>query len=240
LEKGEMTAKRGRPKTRKSARKKAAKKAARKKKAPAKKKAAQRKRRRRPEAKEPAPEPVSPLDSSAPVPHPQETFLDRGEAIPDEYGADRITAMVRDPNWIFVYWELAGQRRDEITETYGPQAIKNLQWVLRVRNLSDGTHQDIPVLLDSKNWYLNVKSGRSYAVELGIITREHEFVSFVRSNQVATPPGGASSQADEQWMVKDRDFEKFLAMYGEVPAGGSPTRAPGGISSGGLAGGKKK
>ena len=172
---------------------------------------------------------------------PAEPFVDRGEVIPSEYREDRITAMVRDPNWIFVYWELAGARKDGIIGSYGPEVYKNLQWGLRVSNLAAGTHQDIPVLLDSKNWYLNVKSDGRYQVELGIITREHQFVSFLRSNQVETPAGGPSGVTDEKWMIRDKEFQEFLAAYGgRTSAGGSPKGPEISISSSGLPVQKKK
>jgi len=231
-------------KKRAAAKKSPPKKKAAKKRAPVKKKAPAKKVRKvRAGAKKA--EVVKAVSSRAAVPPqpapPAEPFIDRGEAIPSEYRQDRITAMVRDPNWIFVYWELAGPRKDEIKESYGPEVYKNLQWILRVDNLAAGTHQDIPVLLDSKNWYLNVESNCRYQVELGIITQEHRFVSFLRSNQVETPPGGPSGVTDEKWMVRDKQFQEFLAAYGRRrSAGGSPKGPEIGISSSGLPVKKRK
>ena len=219
------------------------------KKTPAKKKAAAAKKpaRKRPAGKPsqvPAPVPVSSM-KAAPAPpapeRPQTPFVDRGEPIPTTYGGDTLTALVRDPSWIFVYWELEGTKREEVAKSCGPEIYNQAQWILRVKDLADGGLQDIPVLLDSKNWYVNVRSRREYQVELGIMTSDHGFIPLLRSNTVRTPGAGVSDEIDEKWMVKDEDFRKFLTACegrGAGTAGGKVGEF--GVSSSGLPVHKKK
>lgn len=156
---------------------------------------------------------------------PPQPFIDRGEALPSEYIEDKITALVRDPNWIFVYWELAGTKKEEIKSSHGAEIYRTAQWVLRVKNLTNNSHQDIPILLDSKTWYLNVESNCSYTIELGIISREHQFICLLQSNTVQTPRADASGEIDDKWMIKDQNFKKFLDMCAGI--GAVPT-SPGG------------
>jgi len=220
------------------ARKKTPKKPTAKKKAARAKKPARKRRLTKP-SKAPAPASVFSLEA-APLP-PAPPFIDRGEPIPETYGGDTLRALVRDPNWIFVYWELEGTKKEEVAKSYGPEIYNQPQWILRVKDLAGGTLQDIPVLLDSKNWYVNVQSQREYQVELGIMTADHGFIPLLRSNTVQTPRAGVSHEIDEKWMVKDEDFRKFLAACEGRGAGtaGAKIGEPG-ISSSGLPVQKRK
>ena len=37
---------------------------------------------------------------------PENVFIDRGPELPDSYGLRKMVAMVKNPYWIYVYWDL--------------------------------------------------------------------------------------------------------------------------------------
>ncbi len=53
-----------------------------------------------------ATEPEAAPPSEPAEPSEDEVFIDRGRALPDGYGATRLRVMTRDPDTLFVYWEL--------------------------------------------------------------------------------------------------------------------------------------
>jgi len=135
-------------------------------------------------------------------------YLEYGAELPPRYGLNFIRAMVRDPECIFVYWELT---RDKIIEAFvgaNEKAVKEAKWVLRVHNLTQVTWADTlirpPFAFDHRdsNWYLSVLPDTEYCIELGVILPDGRFISLLRSNTVRTPRRGfAISQAQEEiWL----------------------------------------
>ncbi|NQU08850.1 MAG: DUF4912 domain-containing protein, partial [Candidatus Abyssubacteria bacterium] len=81
--------------------------------------------------------------------------------LPRRYGEDRIVAMVRDPHWLFVYWEITPQSlRRARGELEGEGADSKL--TLRVYDVTgaDLTGEDanrlfdVVVAGDADNWYI--------------------------------------------------------------------------------------
>lgn len=139
--------------------------------------------------------------------------------LPYEYGIDRIILQVRDPWWVFAYWEVTGYTWDRLKRELGDN-FYNAKKVLRVYDVTniifDGRNAhnffDIELGFDSKNWYINIKSpGRAWCVDLGLILPGGKFVTILRSNTVYTPLDGPSNITDEEWMIPD---EMFARLYG--------------------------
>ena len=80
--------------------------------------------------------------------------------IPWSYGECKITALVRDPYWLFAYWEINEAKREEIARRYGAQAWKESWPVLRVYDTTnlyffDSRHYaEIPINDYANNWYI--------------------------------------------------------------------------------------
>ncbi len=144
-------------------------------------------------------------------PPPQPAFVDRGAPIPLHYGQDRVTLLVRDPNSLFVFWELEGPRQEEIARTYGGDIFRRGSWVVRIHNDVDSAPQDIPVVLDGCNWYLSVADDRGYVVEIGV-TMDGRFTALARSNHVRTPRTGVSPDTTTEWMLVEEDFRKVVRL----------------------------
>jgi hypothetical protein len=141
-------------------------------------------------------------------------YIDRGPELPRHYGRDILVAMVRDPNWIFAYWELEGPSRQRIADEAGRDALTRGQWVLRIHNADADAPEDHPVILEAGNWYLRVPDDATLVLEIGLQTPDGEFIGVLKSNRVSTPRLGYSDEVDEEWMIVEEDFRKLLELSG--------------------------
>ncbi len=161
----------------------------------------------------PPPEaPTAPPDPNE-APGPQ-TYTDHGMPIPDHYGTDSVVAVARDPNWIFVHWELKGGNLDRLCFKYSSEVIEQARWVLRIRAVHTRKTQIADVDLRKGQWYLWAAPNARYVVELGFITPEGEFVGVCKSDEVTTPSAGISTLTDENWMIVKKELEELLDVSG--------------------------
>ncbi len=135
--------------------------------------------------------------------------------IPGGYGIDRIVAMVRDPHWIFSYWEVTIGRLEGLEKRLGNEWRK-CRMILRVFDLSNDSaeHFDIPLAPDSRSWYINASPGRQYQIAVGMLTPDGDFIEIARSNTVETPRAGVSETVDDRWMVPEELFDLIFAASG--------------------------
>ncbi len=160
---------------------------------------------------QPSVEATSPVKVVAPPPvevRPS-LFIDRGPELPHEYGTNKVVAMVRDPNWIYVYWDLSGGARERLSAQ-----VVGGAWVLRVHNLSDGHIEDVPVLMEGGNWYLPVASDTQYSVDIGVLDMDGNFHLAASGRTVRTPPMGISELVDEEWLVLEDEFKQLMDLSG--------------------------
>ncbi len=133
--------------------------------------------------------------------------------IPPWYGKTRIVLLVRDPNWLFTYWEVVPADWQKV----GQEAGAGSQRILRVYN-TDGGFFDQELADDAQSWYLKTgKPGHSFFVEIGLLSAHGKFFSVARSNTVTTPPDTISPVVDEAWMTVD----ELYRMAAGAPIGTS-------------------
>lgn len=149
---------------------------------------------------------------------------------PHSYGDHKIVAMVRDPWWIYSYWEISSQRENEVIEAIRKRGSSPQKSVLRVYDITDidfngsnaNSYFDIELSGLASNWYINVgKPNRSWVIEIGIIAQNGEFFRLARSNYVRTPRFGMSEIMDEEWMCLDEDYWKMFGLSGGFGVGKS-------------------
>jgi hypothetical protein len=140
------------------------------------------------------------------VPHEPEPVF---EHLPAGYGGNKIVLMVRDPHWLYSYWEIQEERvNDALTENR--LSGSPYQTILRVYTGAEGAYHDMDVEGLANNWYLNVgQPNTDVFVDFGLRVQER-FIPLVRSNGVRTPRDGMSEVVDEQWMTLE---EESLMMY---------------------------
>lgn len=135
---------------------------------------------------------------------------------------DRIIAMVRDPYWLHVHWELS-------RSTYArAQAALGQEWhtarpILRLMDVtsedttsaSERHVRDIEIHGGVNNWYIDVTAPpRSFRVDIGYRSRGGKFFVLARSNVVCTPKAGVSDVLDENWASVQEQFQKIYSQSG--------------------------
>ena len=174
-------------------------------------------------------------------------------AIPSGYGDDGIVLMVKDPWWLFAYWEIQPETERAIRGQLLPAEIPGLRSVLRVYDVTglefpkQPAHHAFDITLSglATSWYLETNApAHSFVVDIGLLAHTGRFLTLARSNRVTAPRAGPSDIIDPAWATTDELFWKLVGSSA-LGAGSSPTAwgqllsqraVPGSRSSGNLSG----
>jgi hypothetical protein len=143
------------------------------------------------------------------------------------YDDTRVALLVRDPEWVFVYWEIGSAARESfglVRPDHGKRLI--MRWY-DVTDLAEFTGSNAHRVIDvevhdhTRSWYQKLPvTGRRWCADLGVMEENGQFRAICRSNFVRTPCGEMSPPGEtETWMI--------------VPTRGGPRRlirAPRGAS----------
>ena len=141
--------------------------------------------------------------------------------IPQNYNDTQIILMVRDPYWLYSYWNVNSETRTQLRKTTSNWDETPL--ILRVYDITDvdfngynsNYYFDINLNRESNNWYIHVGNpNRSFCVDLGFIQDNGVFYTIARSNVVTTPRDNVSEVIDEEWMIIEEDFRKLYRFAG--------------------------
>ena len=158
---------------------------------------------------------------------PEESF-----SIPTGYGDDRLVLMVKDPWWLYAYWEIQPQTERIARSQLLPQEVVGLQSILRVYDVSEiefpsqSAHRAFDIGLSglATNWYIHTNApDRSFVVEIGLLTSSGRFLLLARSNRVRAPRFGPSEVIDEAWMTTDETYWKLFGASSGIGIGSSPS-----------------
>ncbi|MFA4989930.1 MAG: DUF4912 domain-containing protein [Candidatus Omnitrophota bacterium] len=139
--------------------------------------------------------------------------------LPSQYEQDRMVLLVRDPWWLYTYWELKQETVEKIKSELKDEFYKAKR-ILRVYDVTniifDGLNAhrffDIEIHEFANNWYIDTAGpGKSWCVDLGLRLSNGKFITILRSNVVQTPLDGPSWITDEEWMIPD---DMFARLYG--------------------------
>ena len=149
-------------------------------------------------------------------------FQEMPRELPDNYGDNQVYLLVRDPYWIYTYWEIQeDHQRQHLAKLGG--SWDSVVSVLRVYDTTvegkSPSVSDIVLQNMSKCWYINTQPNHSYFAEIGLLHCDGRFLCLVRSNHVTTPRSGMSEIIDDQWM--SIDFDKMYALSGGFQVGKS-------------------
>ena len=132
---------------------------------------------------------------------------------PAGYGDNRIVLMVRDPHWLFAYWEINDRRRAELGAELGAEVFRRSRELLRVYDTGDWRFFDLDLSGGARSWYIKVPAAnRTYCVDIGYLTPDGKFVTAARSNFVTAPLDRMSDVIDEQWLIPD--WDRLYALSG--------------------------
>lgn len=136
--------------------------------------------------------------------------------LPWTYGESKIIALVRDPYWLFVYWEINQAKKEEVRQQFGLQAWEESRPVLRIYDTTNlyffdsRSFIEIPINDYANNWYIHIgQPNRTFCVELGRVCRDGTYIFIARSNFVSTPRDRVSEIIDEEWLLL-AEYEKKL------------------------------
>jgi len=162
------------------------------------------------------------------VPRFTQTMKEAREDLPVGYGDNIIILQVRDPWWLHCYWEVKEKTIQRLRSDLKDE-FNHAAWILRIYDVSyiifDGANANkfFDIHLDSivNNWYINVLSGCSYVVDLGIKLKDGRFITIVRSNCATTPLDAPSFITDEEWLSPDDEFARLYnsSLFGSSPLG---------------------
>ncbi len=137
------------------------------------------------------------------------------DGLPRSYHTERMMLMPRDPEWLYVYWEIPRERVDAAIAELGATA-ETSKTVLRVHDVTgliDSTsgrprlaeskdYLTREVSLSSDHWYIKVeRAERLYCVEYLVVAADGRAVSLVTSNLATTPTDRVSPITEETWVT---------------------------------------
>jgi hypothetical protein len=145
------------------------------------------------------------------------------------YGDTKLVLLVRDPEWIFAYWEIGPDTR----ELFGiPRDRHNKTMLMRwydVTSLPQFTGSNAHRVMDIQvndiavSWYQKMPAAnRSWCADLGIVDERGVFIPICRSRVVHTPRNNVAVPGKgEEWALADelRLRQIFEASGGaEIPS----------------------
>jgi len=126
---------------------------------------------------------------------PKKLFEEDRFLFPETYGVNRVRLLVRDPDWIFAYWDVNPSALKDLARSLGERGLALSRLTLRVQDPVSGGSSDILLPPGARWWYIRTDSARrSYRAELGVTLPSGEFRRLAESNAVVTPRVGPSPQ----------------------------------------------
>jgi hypothetical protein len=145
--------------------------------------------------------------------------------IPWGYGQDRVTAMIVDPDRLFVYWEVTddalARGRKELGKG-GAGAWLNLRVYDVTGRLFDGTNAhsyfDHKIERGDRQWFFDINKPTSSAcVEIGLRSSEGFFVKLARSGRVEFPRREPVGGGHTEWLTVTNAGGPNGSMNGPMP-----------------------
>jgi hypothetical protein len=133
---------------------------------------------------------------------PPRLFEEERFLFPESYGIDRVRLLVKDPDWLFAYWDVNPASLADLSQGLGERALALSRLTLRIKDPVRGGASDILLPPGARWWYVRGDSApRSYRAELGVTLPSGEFRRLAESNTVVTPRVGPSSRRANRRMT---------------------------------------
>jgi len=162
---------------------------------------------------------VTPPDRIVEPTYPEEHVTE----LPEQYEETRLVLMVRDPQWIFLYWEIGPKDREMLN--LAPEKLRealvvrlhDVTGIEEFNGINSHTWYEIPIRGDALSWYVHVPhSDREWCAELGVLNEEGEFIQICRSNKVHTPRDFIAEETDTEWMAIAEELAELLARSADL------------------------
>jgi hypothetical protein len=136
-------------------------------------------------------------------------FEEERFVFPESYGESRVRLLVKDPEWLFVHWDVDPQSLADLRAELGERASALSKLTLRVSDPQHGGESRVLLPDGARSWYVRADAAeRSYRAELGLTLPSGEFRGLAESNTVRTPrigpaPGGPPRRARYDGVVPE-------------------------------------
>lgn len=148
------------------------------------------------------------------------SLLHDHDQLPAAYGEDIVTAIVRNPRSLYIYWELDGDGVDTLRQMLGNTEYRKTVPCLRVFDLTANTDFFIDVSDHDDHWFLHgLMPQHRYAVAFGRRRPDGRFYLIARSAPVMTPPESAAVPPEGSRLLYQRIAQ---AVGGGIPLPTSP------------------
>jgi hypothetical protein len=127
---------------------------------------------------------------------PKRLFEEERFLFPESYGITRVRLLIKDPEWLFVHWDVNPKTLKTLAAELGERVLALTRLTLRIADPDNGGAQTILLPAGSRSWYVRADTGRSraYNAELGLTLPSGEFRTLAVSNTVVTPRVGPSPE----------------------------------------------
>ncbi len=124
---------------------------------------------------------------------PKRVFEEERFLFPETYGIDRVRLLIKDPEWLFAYWDLSSGAVDSLRRELGERGLALTRLTLRITDPGHGGTSVILLPYGARAWYVRADTkSRSYRAQLGWTLPSGKFRSLAESNLVSTPRQGPS------------------------------------------------
>jgi hypothetical protein len=151
---------------------------------------------------------------AAAVPPKEHGFVEELGELPWTYGDGRLVALIRDPQTVYVYWDLSQQQIEQAFGGLGSARASLKLWNVRGNDLV----REIEVHLESRGWYVReLPSALELRIELWALgDRGARMLRAARP--IKLPPAQPSDVLDEVYAT----LPLGSALRGDPVAGGRP------------------
>jgi hypothetical protein len=164
------------------------------------------------------------------------SFAEERFLFPESYGVDRVRLLVRDPDWIFAYWDVSSDSMRKLVDDLGERAYALSRLTLRVVDPTSGGQSDILLPPGARWWYIRSDAARrTYRAEIGVTLPTGDFRVLAGSNTVVTPRVGPSRDKAERHL----SYRDAAAMSAAEAADASRAERQAGLAGEAWAGGKR-
>jgi hypothetical protein len=126
---------------------------------------------------------------------PRRLFEEERFIFPESYGVNRVRILVKDPEWLFVYWDVDPRSLDALRSEVGARALAVSKFTLRVADAVNGGVNVVLLPPGARSWYVRADATRrAYRAEVGLTLPSGEFRCLAESNTVVAPRVGPSPE----------------------------------------------
>ncbi|MCM2257520.1 MAG: DUF4912 domain-containing protein [Vicinamibacteria bacterium] len=139
-------------------------------------------------------------------------FEDERFLFPESYGRNRLRLLVKDPEWLFAYWDVAQSTLTSLRRDVGVRAVAVSPLTLRVVDAATGHFSVIFLAEGTRSWYVKTDGRtRPYRAELGLTLPSGEFRRLAQSNTLTAPGSAPSSEPATRKAAYSRTGVRGLA-----------------------------